>query len=217
MPDERPNASSSTGGGDTGFRRKFSAQDYQPPVEQDRGDGVQSHGVVRKRKQRVVDSVLQVSAQNLGRPDGIDFTTIVNKKRIVQAAVKDTGFHCSLCNMVFKDNIAFLDHLTTREHLTKAGVDPTRKSTLSDVIVRFEELKAKRRAELEQLGNDSVDPVQLLQDRIQSRQDQLLEIKRKKAAARKLKNKQQQPEDQTAAEHEDLFAVMGFSTFAKKK
>lgn len=72
---------------------------------------------MKKRKQPEEENL------NLGAAQTIDEQLLnvpVNKTTVVTAAeeVKGPGFHCRVCDETFKDNLSYLDHVTSpmRKH-----------------------------------------------------------------------------------------------------
>jgi len=52
------------------------------------------------------------------RPDKISFDPLVGKTTVVQPTAgrnKQPGFYCKACDMVLKDNVAYLDHINGRK------------------------------------------------------------------------------------------------------
>lgn len=58
---------------------------------------------------------------------------------------KGAGFYCEVCDLTYKDNLQYVEHLNSRQHLVAEGkTGEVRKATLEDVKERFEFLKRKR-------------------------------------------------------------------------
>lgn len=61
---------------------------------------------------------------------------------------KSAGFYCEACDLTFKDNLQFVEHLNSRQHLVASGESgEVRRATLEEVRGRFEYLKRKREEE----------------------------------------------------------------------
>ncbi len=56
------------------------------------------------------------------RKERIDFAANLNKTQVVQS-VKEAGFACDICNRTFKDSASYLDHINSKIHLLKAGLN----------------------------------------------------------------------------------------------
>ncbi|EMD00618.1 hypothetical protein BAUCODRAFT_61597 [Baudoinia panamericana UAMH 10762] len=58
---------------------------------------------------------------------------------------KSAGFYCDACDLTFKDNLQFVEHLNSKQHLVTTGESgEVRRATLEEVKERFEWLKRKR-------------------------------------------------------------------------
>lgn len=60
------------------------------------------------------------------RREALDFKKDLNKRQIITTTVTGTrgklfGFYCSVCDLTFKDNLKYLDHLNSKPHLIKSG------------------------------------------------------------------------------------------------
>ncbi|KAL1306288.1 hypothetical protein AAFC00_004374 [Neodothiora populina] len=86
---------------------------------------------------------LDVSAQ-IGR------TMLVPAGSAVGKRGKGAGFYCDACDLTFKDNLQFVEHLNSKQHLIATGqTGEVKRATLQDVIDRLEWLKRKRDEEKE--------------------------------------------------------------------
>ncbi len=66
---------------------------------------------------------------------------------------RSAGFYCQECDLTFKDNLQFVEHLNSRQHLVNTGQSgEVRKATLGEVRERLEWLASKRREEAEGIG-----------------------------------------------------------------
>ena len=58
---------------------------------------------------------------------------------------KGAGFYCDACDLTFKDNLQFVEHLNSKQHLVATGqTGEVKRATLEDVKERLEYLKRKR-------------------------------------------------------------------------
>ncbi|KAK4626886.1 U4/U6.U5 small nuclear ribonucleoprotein component snu23 [Fulvia fulva] len=61
---------------------------------------------------------------------------------------KSAGFYCEACDLTFKDNLQWVEHLNSKQHLLATGKSgEVRRATLEEVQERFEYLKRKREEE----------------------------------------------------------------------
>ncbi|KAH0387909.1 hypothetical protein KCU89_g4401, partial [Aureobasidium melanogenum] len=84
---------------------------------------------------------LDVSAQ-IGKTMLVPAGSAVGKKG------KGAGFYCDACDLTFKDNLQFVEHLNSKQHLYATGQSgEVKRATLEDVVERLEWLKRKREEE----------------------------------------------------------------------
>lgn len=84
---------------------------------------------------------LDVSAQ-------IGKTMLVPAGSAVGKRGRGAGFYCDACDLTFKDNLQFVEHLNSKQHLYATGQSgEVKRATLEDVVERLEWLKRKREEE----------------------------------------------------------------------
>lgn len=67
-----------------------------------------------------------------------------NVKVVSANGSKEAGFYCELCRRHFQDNLKFIEHLNSKEHLANSGFEGDSNSyTLEDVKKRLQYLKEK--------------------------------------------------------------------------
>lgn len=117
----------------------------------------------------------------------------VGKTQLVAAGAgqgkrgKSAGFYCDACDLTFKDNLQFVEHLNSKQHLVATGESgEVRKATLDEVKERFEYLKRKRD---EEKAKEVVD----LSTRIQVAKEQ--EEKEREEKRRKRNEKRRKTKD----------------------
>ncbi|KAI8916830.1 hypothetical protein BC831DRAFT_432001 [Entophlyctis helioformis] len=219
--------SSSKGGGvygtkgDTGFRRTWDKDEYAKKAVL-RQAGQLKRTEETERVQRVMDEDARraeagekplVPSLITARDGDLGFAASVGKTVVVDTSDgTQPGFHCALCDRTYKDNMTFLDHLNSIQHLKAAGYAPrAQRSTVEQVRARllfhkqaknapkvtvdFRAEREKRRAAEEQEKTDRRD--------------------------RKKKAKQDAKDAHLAALGEgiddDMAAVMGFGGFGSSK
>ncbi|KAI9696124.1 MAG: hypothetical protein M1836_005955 [Candelina mexicana] len=86
-------------------------------------------------------SRLDVSA-NIGK------TTLVPAGASLGKRGRGAGFYCGECDLTFKDNLQFVDHLNSRQHLVATGqTGEVRRASVGEVRERLGWLKRKREEE----------------------------------------------------------------------
>lgn len=111
---------------------------------------------------------------------------------------RGAGFYCADCDLTFKDNLQFVDHLNSRQHLAATGqTGEVRKATLEEVKERLEWLVRKKREEMEGVEN-VVDLGKRLEVRAQE------EEKERDEKRRKRNEKRRKTEGGTGIKDEDI-------------
>lgn len=73
-------------------------------------------------------------------------TTIVGAGAAVGKRGKGAGFYCPDCNLTFKDNLQFVEHLNSKQHLIATGQSgEVKKASLEDVRMRLRMLAHRKR------------------------------------------------------------------------
>ncbi|KAK5734485.1 U4/U6.U5 snRNP associated protein [Elasticomyces elasticus] len=63
---------------------------------------------------------------------------------------KSAGFYCEVCDLTYKDNLQFVEHLNSKQHLIASGESgEVRRAGLEEVKGRFDYLVQKREADRE--------------------------------------------------------------------
>lgn len=167
------------------------------------------------------------------RRNVIDLTAQIGKTQLVPAGAgvgkrgRSAGFYCEPCDLTFKDNKQYVEHLNTTQHLINTGqTTQVKRATAKEVHERIE-FYIRRNEDLEKEKATS------LQDRLQLREEELAketEEKRKKRRE-ETERKRQGKEDQAKVkteygedvriegehEEEDMMAAMGFTAFGTSK
>lgn len=148
-------------------------------------------------------------------------STLVGAGNAVGKRGKGAGFYCEACDLTFKDNKQWVDHINTRQHLTNIGqTGEVRKATADDVRDRIDAIWQK-------VQDDKVAATTSLKRRMEIQEEvdeKLREEKRnkrreamEKARIEKEKEKEvkiEYGEDvRVEGEHdeEDMMAIMGFA------
>lgn len=167
------------------------------------------------------------------RRNVIDLTAQVGKTQLVPAGAgvgkrgRSAGFYCEPCDLTFKDNKQYVEHLNTPQHLINTGqTAEVKRATAQEVHERIE-YYIRRKDDLEKEKATS------LQERLQLREEERekeLEERRKKRREdtdRKRLEKEQETKVKTEygddvrieGEHDedDMMAQMGFTGFGTSK
>ncbi|GMF07494.1 unnamed protein product [Ambrosiozyma monospora] len=130
-------------------RRTWNEQEYADKARQEKRDRYNAHHSKHNNLENnstTAREFFNARNEQLSQIDNfskISFVSTLNDK--------NAGFYCEVCNRRFKDNLKFIDHLNSKEHIVKSGFDGdnaglggANKFTLQDVIDRLEVLKQKK-------------------------------------------------------------------------
>ncbi|KAI1399809.1 hypothetical protein F4819DRAFT_463849 [Hypoxylon fuscum] len=163
----------------------------------------------------------------------IDLTANVGKTVLVPAGAgqgkrgKSAGFYCGACDLTFKDNIQWVEHVNSMQHLRNIGeTGEVRKATAEDVHARIEEV-------WERLQDQKKAATTTLKERLEVREEEAnkeREARRAKRQEEMAKKKAAQEEAEKVkveygddvrieGEHDedDMMAAMGITGFGTSK
>lgn len=148
-----------TAGGDTAFRRTWDRDEYAAKAA-DREQKIKEEGKARYEaaaagKKYVRRASTPPDARDTeARKARLNVADLVGKQTLVVAGAgqgkrgKSAGFYCDACDLTYKDNLQFVEHLNSKQHLVATGESgEVRRATLEEVKERFEYLKRKREEE----------------------------------------------------------------------
>lgn len=94
--------------------------------------------------------------ETVSRAARLDVSANVGKTTLVPAGAstgkrgRGAGFYCPDCDLTFKDNLQFVDHLNSKQHLSNTGQSgEVKRATVEEVRERLEWLVRKREEEAE--------------------------------------------------------------------
>ena len=164
---------------DTDFRKTWNREEYAAKAKAEE-DARKEEGKARyeaklegKKWHKHVD-MSELNATS-ARGSRLDVASMVGKTTMVPASAgqgkkgKGAGFYCEACDLTYKDNIQYIEHLNSKQHLINTGQsNQVKRATLQDVKDRIELLKAaKRQREDEERKLGELD----IKARIQSAED----------------------------------------------
>lgn len=146
---------------DTDFRRTWDKAEYEAKAkkeQEERRDEAKARYEAKlegKKWHKPVDfdSLDATSARN----SRLDVASMVGKSTLVPAGSsvgkrgKGAGFYCEACDLTYKDNVQYIEHLNSKQHLINTGQSgEVKRATLQDVKDRLEMLKARKRQQEEE-------------------------------------------------------------------
>ena len=163
----------------------------------------------------------------------LDLSAQVGKTQLVPAGAgvgkrgRGAGFYCDACDLTFKDNIQFVEHLNTTQHLLNTGqTSEVKRATAEEVHKRIEYYIQKLDDEAKEKATSLEDRLQLRgeemekeqEEKRQKRRDELGKRRQEKEDAAKVKT--EYGEDvRVEGEHDedDMMAAMGITGFGSSK
>lgn len=141
---------------DTDFRKTWDRSEYEAKAKKEL-DERREEGRARyeaklegKKWHKPVDfSTLDATSSRAGR---VDVASMVGKSTLIPAGSavgkrgRGAGFYCEACDLTYKDNVQYIEHLNSKQHLINTGQSgEVARATLQDVRNRLEMLKQRKR------------------------------------------------------------------------
>ncbi|KAF2130433.1 hypothetical protein P153DRAFT_375189 [Dothidotthia symphoricarpi CBS 119687] len=187
-----------SGGGDTDFRKTWDREEMAKKAKdreaRDRDEAkerweAKQAGKSYRRRASTPEDLKNTEA----RTERIDWSKMIGKQTLTSAAAavgkrgRGAGAYCQACDLTFKDNIQYVEHLNSKQHLVATGQSgEVRRATLEEVRDRLRYLKRKR-------DEDKNDEVLNLDARLEMHKEKLEqeaeERRRKRNEKRRAKNK----------------------------
>ena len=141
---------------DTSFRRTWDREEYAAKAAE-RDQKTREEGKARYeaalagKKYHRRASTPEDARDTEARKVRLNVADQVGKTQLVPAGAgqgkrgKGAGFYCDACDLTFKDNLQFVEHLNSKQHLVNTRESgEVKRATLEEVKERFEYLKRKR-------------------------------------------------------------------------
>lgn len=156
---DRKGAYGASTGNDTSFRKTWDREEYAAKAAErerkTREEGKARHeAALAGKKYHRRASTPPDARDTEARKARLNVGDQVGKTQLVPAGAtqgkrgKGAGFYCDACDLTYKDNLQFVEHLNSKQHLINTGESgEVSKATLDDVKERFEYLKRKREEE----------------------------------------------------------------------
>lgn len=163
----------------------------------------------------------------------IDHTAQVGKTQIVAGGAgvgkrgRSAGFYCEACDLTFKDNLQYIEHLNTLDHLRRSGeTNEVKRATAEEVHERIAS-HVRRIANLEKEKATSLEERLDLRREEDAKEAEEKRAKRREEAERKRAKKEEAEKAKTdygedvriEGEHDedDMMAQMGIAGFGTSK
>ncbi|KAK4939087.1 hypothetical protein LTR10_020573 [Elasticomyces elasticus] len=158
---DRKSAYGTAAASDTDFRRTWDRAEYEAKAKKEKEEQREEAKaryeakLEGKKWHKPVDfSALDATS---ARGSRLDVASMVGKSTLVPATAgvgkrgRGAGFYCEACDLTYKDNVQYIEHLNSKQHLVNTGQSgEVKRATLQDVRDRLEMLKARKREQEEE-------------------------------------------------------------------
>ncbi|KAI9811094.1 MAG: U4/U6.U5 snRNP associated protein [Pycnora praestabilis] len=194
---KRDSAYGSKDTSDTSFRKTWDRTEYaakasvrEQKIKEEGRERYEAKLAGRKYVPRA--STPPDAQETQSRAQRLDVSANVGKTMLVPAGAatgkrgRGAGFYCADCDLTFKDNLQYVDHLNSRQHLVATGQSgEVRRAGVEEVRERLAWLKRKRD---ELKGEEIVDLEKRLEE-VGEKADREREEKRRKRNEKRRKTK----------------------------
>lgn len=194
---------------DTSFRRTWDRAEYAAKAEA-RESSIKEEGKARAeakaqgRKYFHRASTPPDAKDAESRASRLDVAANVGKTLLIPAGAavgkrgRGAGFYCENCDLTFKDNIQWVEHLNSPQHLIATGQSgEVKRATLEEVKERLEWL-ARKKAEEKEAASNVID----LDKRLDARKEQ--EEAEREEKRRKRREKRRKTEGGAGVKQEEV-------------
>ncbi|CAJ2514292.1 Uu.00g024110.m01.CDS01 [Anthostomella pinea] len=221
---------------DTSFRRNYDLDEYAEKAKVREGaerEEAKARYEAKMAGKKYYKPATGDETHTRARRQIIDLEANVGKTTLVPAGAgqgkrgRGAGFYCAACDLTFKDNIQWVEHVNSMQHLRAIGeTGEVKKASAADVHERiaevWERLQEQKRAATTTLKERlEVREEEEAREREARRAKRLEELAKKKAAKEDAeKVKVEYGEDvRVEGEHdeEDMMAAMGITGFGTSK
>ncbi|POR38370.1 U4/U6.U5 small nuclear ribonucleoprotein component snu23 [Tolypocladium paradoxum] len=236
MADSKKGGAYGAPAGDTDFRRTWDLDEYAAKGKEREAkekEEAKARYEAKLAGKKYYKPMTGDETYTSARRNVLDLSAQVGKTQLVPAGAgvgkrgRSAGFYCEACDLTFKDNLQFVEHLNTMQHLVNTGqTTEVKRATAEEVHERIAYF-IRRQEDLER------DKATNLQERLRLREEERekeAEEKRQKRRAEADKRRQQKEEDaqlkmeygedvRIEGEHDedDMMAQMGFTGFGTSK
>ena len=146
---------------DTDFRRTWDRSEYEAKAKKEQEERREESKaryeakLEGKKWHKAVD--LSALDATKARDSRFNVTSMVGKSVLVPAGAgvgkrgKGAGFYCEICDLTYKDNHQWVEHMNSKQHLINSGESgEVKRATLQEVRDRIEMLKERKRLAAEE-------------------------------------------------------------------
>lgn len=141
---------------DTSFRKTYDKAEYaakakaEEEARKEEGKARYEAKLAGKKWHKPID--FSSLDNTTSRTNRLDVASMVGKSMLVPAGAgvgkkgRGAGFYCEACDLTFKDNVQYVEHLNSKQHLINTGQSgEVKRATLEEVKERLEWLVERKR------------------------------------------------------------------------
>ncbi|ODA76247.1 hypothetical protein RJ55_08092 [Drechmeria coniospora] len=236
MSDSKKGGAYGTPAGDTDFRKSYDLDEYAAKArereameKEERKARYEAKLAGKKYYKPLTGDETYTSA----RRNVMDLSAQIGKTQLVPAGAgvgkrgRSAGFYCDACDLTFKDNLQFVEHINTPQHLANTGqTTEVRRATAEEVHERIA-FYIRRKEDLDR--ERATDLQERLKIREEEQKEETEEKRRKRRAEAEKRRLQREEEAKVKTEYgedvriegehddDDMMAQMGFAGFGSSK
>ncbi|EGU76287.1 hypothetical protein FOQG_04340 [Fusarium oxysporum f. sp. raphani 54005] len=236
MSDSKKGAYGGAPSGDTDFRKTYDLDEYAAKAnerEAKEKEEAKARYEAKLAGKKYHKPLTGDETYTSARRNVIDLTQQIGKTQLVPGGAgvgkrgRGAGFYCEPCDLTFKDNKQYIEHLNTPQHLINTGqTTEVKRATAEEVHERIE-YYIRRRDELEKEKQTSLhERLQLREEEAEKEAEERRKKRREDNERKRIKKeeearvKMEYGEDvRVDGEHDedDMMAAMGFTGFGTSK
>lgn len=185
------------GGGDTSFRKTWNREEYAAKAQENerktKEEGkARYEAALAGKKYHKRAATPEDARDTVARSARVDVGSMIGKSMLVPAGSgvgkrgKSAGFYCEACDLTYRDNISWIEHLNSKQHLVATGqTGEVKRATVEEVHARLCWLKRK----IEEDAKDDVVDLDRRLDIAVEREEREREERRRKRNEKRRKTK----------------------------
>ncbi|KAI1291063.1 hypothetical protein F5Y03DRAFT_377629 [Xylaria venustula] len=221
---------------DTSFRRSYNLDEYAEKAkvrEQGEREEAKARYEAKLAGKKYYKPMTGDETHTRARRDVLDLEANVGKTMLVPAGAgqgkrgRGAGFYCAACDLTFKDNIQWVEHINSMQHLRNIGeTGEVRKASAEEVRMRVDEVW-ERLQELKRAATTTLKERLEIREEEDAKEKEARRIKRMEDLAKRKAEKEtaekvklEYGDDvRVEGEHDedDMMAAMGITGFGTSK
>lgn len=236
MADSKKGSAYGAPAGDTDFRKTYDLDEYAARAkdrEAKEKEEAKARYEAKLAGKKYHKPLTGDETYTSARRNVLDVSAQVGKTQLIPAGAgvgkrgRSAGFYCESCDLTFKDNKQYVEHLNTTQHLLNAGqTTEVKRATAEEVHERIA-FYVKKREDLEKDQQTSLyERLNLRKEEQEKEAEEKRAKKREDAENRRTKKEEQEKEKANYGEdvriegehdEDDMMAAMGITGFGTSK